>query len=70
VTEYQLRPIEKNDNEALAKVIRSILKEHGVDKPGTVFTDPTTDHLFELFNSEPFAEYFVAVDQNNAIIGG
>ena len=70
MSEYQLRPIKKNDNEELAKVIRSILKEHGVNRPGTVFTDPTTDHLFELFNSEPFAEYFVAVDENDAIIGG
>ena len=41
--EAKLRPIQKTDNTVIASVIRSILKEHGVDKPGTVYTDPTTD---------------------------
>ena len=42
------RPISAEDNASVAQLIRSVLKEHGVDKPGTVYTDPTTDQLFEL----------------------
>ena len=41
--------ISKEDNVQIASVIRSVLKEHGADKPGTVYTDPTTDALFQLF---------------------
>ena len=66
-SEFHLRSIERKDNERVAKLIRSVLKEHGVDKPGTVFTDPTTDHLFELFQTENSA-YFVA-EINHEIVG-
>lgn len=57
-----------DDNFQIAKVIRSVLKEHGVDKPGTVFTDPTTDELFQLFQT-PGSIYWIA-KQDNEIIGG
>ena len=64
----QIREIRKEDNVELARVIRSILEEHGVARPGTVYTDPTTDALFELFQEEGSA-YFVAIDKGK-IIGG
>lgn len=64
----QIRQIQQSDNEELARVIRSILKEHGVAKPGTVYTDPTTDHLFELFQ-EKGSVYYVVLDEGN-IVGG
>ena len=47
----QIRPIEPKDNIDLAKVIRGALEEFGANKPGTVYFDPTTDALFELFNN-------------------
>ena len=54
------RQITAEDNTSVAQLIRSVLKEHGVDKPGTVYTDPTTDELFELFQAERSA-YFIAL---------
>lgn len=63
-----IRPIQPEDNEATAFVIREILTEHGVNKPGTVFTDPTTDRLFELFET-PNSAYFVLEDEGQ-ILGG
>ncbi|MBL1278636.1 MAG: GNAT family N-acetyltransferase [Fluviicola sp.] len=63
-----IRPIQKPDNLPLAKVIREVLTEHGVNKPGTVFTDPTTDALYELFQKKN-ACYFVAIE-NEIILGG
>jgi putative acetyltransferase len=63
-----IRPIESRDNEALAKVIRTALAEFGANKPGTVYFDPTTDALFELFRT-PGSYYFVAI-QDEKIIGG
>ena len=64
----QIREIRQEDNTELARVIRSILEEHGVARPGTVYTDPTTDALFELFQEEG-SVYFVALDEGK-IIGG
>lgn len=48
----QIRQIKQEDNAELAGVIRNILEEHGVARPGTVYTDPTTDALFELFQEQ------------------
>ena len=63
-----IRPIESRDNEALAKVIRTALAEFGANKPGTVYFDPTTDALFELFRT-PGSYYYVAtIDEK--VVGG
>lgn len=64
-----IRPIEPNDNEAIAVIIRTALTEFGVNKPGTVFFDNTTDHLYELFTNEPLSAYFIAL-KDGVIIGG
>ena len=68
-TTIQIRPIEPNDNIDLAKVIRGALEEFGANKPGTVYFDPTTDALFELFNNTPGSYYYVAVI-NDVLVGG
>jgi putative acetyltransferase len=60
--------IRKSDNRELAELMRGILTEYGVNQPGTVFTDPTTDHLFELFQSEN-SVYFVA-SYEGELVGG
>ena len=63
-----IRTIQQADNAAVATIIRNALKEFGADKPGTVYYDETTDHLFELFQKEKSA-YVVAVE-GNQILGG
>ncbi len=64
----KIRPIESGDNEALAKVIRTALAEFGANKPGTVYFDPTTDALYELFRT-PGSFYYVAT-QDEEVVGG
>ena len=66
--DIQINPITPSDNIALAKVIRDTLTEFGANKPGTVYFDPTTDALFELF-STPGSIYYVATI-NNELVGG
>lgn len=66
--DIKLRKINSEDNIEIAKLIRTVLTEYGVDKPGTVFTDPTTDKLFELFQTKS-SVYWIA-ESNNVIIGG
>ena len=62
------RLIEKKDNKEIAELIRVIFREYKIDMPGTVYTDPTTDNLFELFGI-PGSEYWIA-EENGEIIGG
>ena len=66
-SDLHYRKIQQGDNKELAEVIRIVLREHGVARPGTVYTDPTTDALFELFQLET-ACYFV-VTEGDKIIG-
>ncbi len=62
------RKIQLADNPHLATIIRNALAEFGVNKPGTVFYDDTTDQLYELFQ-EPGSIYYVA-ELDNKIVGG
>jgi putative acetyltransferase len=62
------RKIEKRDNEIIAGVIRKVFREFHIDKPGTVYFDPTTDDLYTLFRT-PGSVYWIAED-NGEIIGG
>jgi len=64
-----IRQVEQKDNERLAKIIRASLTEFGANKPGTVFFDESTDHLFELFQQQK-AVYYVAEQQGKLLGGG
>lgn len=64
----QLRPIAPEDNLAIAKVIRGALEEFGANKPGTVYFDPTTDALFELFQTQGAVYFIATIDEQ--VVGG
>lgn len=64
----KLRPIQPGDNPFLSKIVKDTLAEFGANHPGTVYYDPTTDALYELFQKEG-AAYFVA-EMDNEIVGG
>jgi putative acetyltransferase len=68
VNQITYRKIQQEDNPFMANVIRKALEEFGVARPGTVYTDPTTDALFELFK-RPKSIYWIA-EQNARIVGG
>lgn len=63
-----IEPIQQSDNPTIASLIREVLTEFGANKPGTVFTDPTTDDLFALFQKDK-SRYYVA-KENGIIVGG
>ena len=63
-----IRTIQEHDNTALAKIIRNTLAEFKANKPGTVYFDDRTDHLFEEFKVAG-SIYYVA-EYNEEIIGG
>lgn len=64
----QIRNIEPSDNPQLAVIVRDTLTEFGANVPGTVYFDPSTDALFELFQT-PHSAYFIA-EINGKIVGG
>lgn len=67
-SKIQIRPIEQKDNIDIARIIRGALEEFGANKPGTVYFDPSTDALFELFHT-PGSNYFIAtIDEK--VVGG
>ncbi|MBC7949220.1 MAG: GNAT family N-acetyltransferase [Chitinophagaceae bacterium] len=63
-----IRSIRQNDNPVLSKIVKGTLKEFGANHPGTVYYDPTTDALFELFQKEG-SGYFVA-ELDGEVVGG
>jgi putative acetyltransferase len=63
-----VREIEPWDNSAIAVVIREALEEHGVARPGTVYTDPTTDDLYTLFRRAGSVYFVLELDAK--IVGG
>ena len=64
-----IRQMQLSDNAAIASIIRTSLEEFNANKPGTVYFDATTDHLFELFSSTPNSMYYVA-EKEGKIVGG
>ncbi len=68
IMQITIRDIRPTDNPVLSRIVKNTLAEFGANHPGTVYYDPTTDALFELFQKERSA-YFVA-EMNGAIVGG
>ena len=64
-----IRNIQIEDNVELARIIRESLVEFDVPKIGTVYSDPDTDRLYQLFNEAPTSCYFVA-EEDGVLIGG
>jgi len=65
----QIRNIQLSDNPALAIIVRNTLTEFGANVPGTVYFDPSTDALSELFNT-PKSAYFIAEVEDKIMGGG
>ena len=63
-----IREIQRSDNPSLSKIVKGTLAEFGANHPNTVYYDPTTDALYELFQKKG-AAYFVA-ELDNEIVGG
>jgi len=68
VSSVIFRKIKRIDNAEIASLIRAVFREFGVDQPGTVYTDPTTDHLYELFR-QPGSVYWIA-EVDGTMAGG
>lgn len=47
-----IREVKATDNPSLAALIRIVFEEYNAPRQGTVYSDPTTDCLFQLFQKD------------------
>lgn len=66
---YKIREIEAKDNKEVENVIRTCLIEFGANHEGTAWADPNLGRFSEIYNIEG-NKYWVALDENDKIIGG
>jgi putative acetyltransferase len=67
--EFSIRKIRKEDNAAIEKIIRTVLTEHGVNKPGTAYYDESLKHMYEFYMT-PKSIYFIAENETGMLGGG
>jgi putative acetyltransferase len=65
---YAIRPIEADDDAAIAQVIRTVMPQFGADGPGFAIHDPEVSAMSEAY-SQPGCAYFV-VELDGRIAGG
>jgi putative acetyltransferase len=64
---WVIRKIEKQDNQSVAVLIRSVFDEMEIPKVGTAYEDPYLDLMFEEYN-KPKSVYFV-VEMEGEVLG-
>jgi len=69
ILNLKIREITPEDNTAIAYLIRTNLKKHGLDIPGTVYFDPVVDNLCEFYCGDGRG-YYVLTDERGSVVGG
>ena len=67
-SEFLLRPIEKSDNEQVARLIRTVMTEYDCVGEGYSINDPEVDHMFETYDHAHSA-FFVIENGEGKIVG-
>jgi putative acetyltransferase len=63
-----IRPIQPNDNVAMARIIRQVMTEYGAVGQGYSINDPEVDSLFEQYGAPDHA--FFVIESNGRVVGG
>lgn len=67
--QHLIRPIQPEDNRAMADIVVAILQEFGCVGPGYASSDPETHHPYESYSADS-SQYLVIADEHNTIVGG
>src|SRR5579885_1411949 len=62
-----VRPIRRENNPAVAAIVRRVLSEFGMSGAGCAASDPELDRMYETY-SRPRSAYFV-VEERGIIVG-
>lgn len=60
----EIRKIKKMDNRSVANMIKKVFEEYGAPKEGTVYSDSTTNNLYELFKNEKSVFWVISEDKD------
>ncbi|OYQ65889.1 GNAT family N-acetyltransferase [Aerococcus sp. 1KP-2016] len=66
---FYIRPITKEDNLVIGKIIRDVLAENHLDQPGTAYFDPQLDFLYDYYTGIDGGQYWV-VTSDIGLSGG
>lgn len=66
----EFREIIKADDTFLADIIRSNLKAHKLDLPGTVYFDDNLDHLSDFYLGDSAKRFYCIALEDEKVIGG
>ena len=64
------REIRKEDDAAIAAIIRSNLKANKLDIPGTVYFDSNLDHLSEFYLGDKKERFYFIALEDEKVVGG
>ena len=62
-----IRQVEKKDNSALSEMIKCVFEEHDAPLTGTVYSDASTNYLYNVFQ-QPKSILWV-VEMNGSVLG-
>jgi putative acetyltransferase len=66
--EYILRPIRKEDNATMARIIRTVMSEYSCVGEGYSIQDPEVDFLSEVFTGDK--SFYWVVEKDGEVLGG
>ncbi len=67
----KIREIKKEDNAAIAEIIRNNLEKYGLDVPGTAYFDPGLDRLSDFYlEKRDKRRYFILEGEGGKVLGG
>lgn len=69
-TQYQIRRIQQEDNDAICQIIKSVGAEFGAIGDGFGPSDPEVLAMSEYYNESAKSSYFVVIIENKIVGGG
>lgn len=66
----RIREIEEKDNRTIEQIIKRSLEKFELDIPGTAYFDPQLSALAQFYQGEKHASYWVAVNEQDEVVGG
>jgi putative acetyltransferase len=66
----QIREMKEKDNQRMEQIIKRSLESFDLNIPGTAYFDPQLSSLSQYYQKQPNAKYWVAVNDQDEVIGG
>lgn len=66
----QIRTIQEKDNKKIEAIIKQSLEFEKLNIAGTAYFDPYLGELYQFYQAEPAANYWVAAGENDEAVGG